>query len=255
MPARGYQHNFSRMVDGAMYNRQAREKKAKTMLAIMHDYLEATSTSSLRLLDVGSSTGIIANYLADHFLQVTGIDIDKEAINFAAETFQKPNLEFKTDDLMKLSFSDETFDVVICTQIYEHVPDAQTMIKEICRVLKPGGICYFAAGNRITLIEPHYRLPFLSLLPVPLAHLYMRLAGKGSHYHEKHLYLSGLKKLVNKFTVHDYTKKIIKTPEKFNTSYMLMPGSTKHKLAKFIADYFYWLCPTYIWILEKPVKR
>ena len=255
MPTRGYQHNFSRMVDGAMYNRQARERKAKTMLAILHDYLGATPTSSLRLLDVGSSTGIITNYLADHFLQVTGIDIDKEAIDFAAKTFPKHNLKFKVDDLMGLSFSDKSFDVVICTQIYEHVPDAQTMIKQISRVLKPGGICYFAAGNRITLMEPHYRLPFLSLLPAPLAHLYMRLAGKGSHYHEKHYCLPGLKKLVNGFTVHDYTKKIIKTPEKFSTDYMLTPGSAKYNLANFIADYFYWLCPTFIWILEKPAKR
>ena len=254
MPTRRYQHNFSRMVDGAMYNHQARERKANTMLAILQDYLGTTPLRSLRLLDVGSSTGIIANYLADYFLEVTGIDIDEEAIDFAAETFQKHNLKFNVDDLMGLNFPDKTFDVVICAQIYEHVPDAQTMIKEICRVLKPGGICYFAAGNRITLMEPHYRLPFLSLLPASLAHLYMRLAGKGSHYHEKHYCLPGLKKLVNGFTVHDYTKKIIARPEKFSSDYMLKPGSLKQGIAKFISNYLYWFCPTYIWILQKPQK-
>ena len=54
---------------------------------------------------------------------------------------------------MGLSFPDKTFDVVICTQTNEHLPGAQTMHKDISRVLKPGGICYFAAGNRITLME------------------------------------------------------------------------------------------------------
>jgi len=252
MPEREYQHNFSRMVDGAMYNLQARERKARTILAVIQEFFGKTPLPSLSLLDVGSSTGIIDNFLADHFFKVTGIDIDKEAIQYAQTAFKKRNLQFMVDDLMDLSFPDNTFDVVICTQIYEHVPDAQTMMKEIFRVLKPGGICYFAAGNRLSFMEPHYRLPFLSILPRPLAHIYMKLAGKGNYYHEKHLTLPGLQKLVSSFIVHDFTKKIISDPVNFHSEYMLKPGSLKHNLAKFIANYSYWLCPTYIWVLAKP---
>ena len=252
MSAREYQHNFSRMVDGAMYKHQGRERKAKTIIAVLQDFFGQTPLPSLSLLDVGSSTGIIDNYLADHISKVTGIDIDKEAIQFAQTKFKKHNLQFKVDDLMDLSFPDNALDVVICTQIYEHVPDAHKMIMEIFRVLKPGGICYFAAGNRLTLMEPHYRLPFLSLLPRPLAHIYMKLAGKGNYYHEEHLTLPGLKKLVSNFIVHDYTEKIITHPKKFNVDYMLAPESSKYKIAKFIINYAYWLCPTYIWILKKP---
>jgi 2-polyprenyl-3-methyl-5-hydroxy-6-metoxy-1,4-benzoquinol methylase len=254
MPERGYQHNFSRMVDGAMYNREARERKAITLLAVLQDFLQRTDTSNLTLLDMGSSTGIIDNFLADHFNQVTGVDIDEEAVEFANKSFKKNNLYFRTADAMNLDFSDDEFDVVICTQIYEHVPDAQAMISEIFRVLRPGGICYFAAGNRLSIMEPHYRLPFLSILPRHLSHIYMKIAGKGNHYHEKHLTLSGLKKLVRVFMIHDYTKKVIDDPLLFKTEYMLTPGSTKHNLAKFIVNYAYWLCPTYIWILEKPVS-
>jgi len=255
MPEQKYQHNFSRMVDGAMYKHQGRERKAKTILAVLQDFLDTKPLSSLSLLDVGSSTGIIDNFLADHFLKVTGIDIDKEAIQYAQKTFRKDNLQFMVDDLMDLSFPDNTFDVVICTQIYEHVPDAHKMIREIFRVLKPKGICYFAAGNRMSLIEPHYNLPLLSLFPRPLAHIYLKLAGKGNYYHEKHLTLHGLKKLVSNFKVYDYTKKIIYDPQKFQTEYMLTPESSKHKIAKFIVNYTYWLCPTYIWILGKQAIR
>ena len=172
MAERGYQHNFSRMVEGAMYNHHVRERKAKTILAILQDFLNQNLLSSLCLLDVGSSTGIIDNFLADHSLKVTGIDIDKEAIEYAQQTFQKHNLDFMVDDLMNLSFPDNTFDVIVCTQIYEHVPDARTMMKEIFRVLKPGGICYFAAGNRLAVMEPHYRLFFLSIIPRQLAHIF-----------------------------------------------------------------------------------
>ena len=253
MPARGYQHNFSRMVDGAMYKHQGRERKAKTILAVMQDFLGQTPLPSLSLLDVGSSTGIIDNYLADYFLKVTGIDIDKEAIQYAQKTFKKDNLRFMVDDLMDLSFPDNIFDVVVCTQIYEHVPDAQTMMSEIFRVLKPGGICYFAAGNRMTIMEPHYRLPFLSIIPRPLAHMYMKISGKGDYYHEKHLNLPGLRTLAAGFIVHDFTKKIINDPEKYHADYMLAADSPKHKIAKLVINHTYWLCPTYIWVLEKPV--
>jgi 2-polyprenyl-3-methyl-5-hydroxy-6-metoxy-1,4-benzoquinol methylase len=240
------------MVDGAMYDHQARERKARTILAVLRDFQQVADLSSYTLLDMGSSTGIIDNYLADHFAKVIGVDIDKEAIEFAKNSFLKSNLEFRVADAMNLEFSDNEFDVVVCTHIYEHVPDAHEMTREIFRVLKPGGICYFAAGNRLSIMEPHYKLPFLSMLPRSLAHLYMKIAGKGSHYHEKHLMLTGLKKLVSAFVVHDYTKRIIEDPEKFSAESMLKPGSLKHNMAKFIATYVYWFCPSYIWILEKP---
>lgn len=255
MAERGYQHNFSRMVDGAMYDRQTREKKAITILAVLQDFFQNSNTSSLTLLDIGTSTGIIDNFLADHFGQITGIDIDEEAVEYANKSFQKNNLYFKTADAMNLNFADSSFDVVLCTHIYEHVPNAQIMIKEIFRALKPGGVCYFAAGNRLSLMEPHYRLPFLSIVPRPLAHIYMKVTGKGDHYHEKHLALPGLHKLVSDFTMHDYTKKIIDDPSRFKADYMLKPASTKHKIAKFIINNAYWLCPTYIWILQKPARN
>jgi len=252
MPERGYQHNFSRMVDGAMFNHRGRENKARTIVAVLRDYLTDTQTNSLVLLDVGASTGIIDSFLADQFSKVTGIDIDQEAIQFAQETFRKRNLDFRQGDVMALDLPENSYDAVICTHIYEHVPDAKQMIKEVFRVLKPGGICYFAAGNRISIMEPHYRLPLLSILPRPVAHLYMKISGKGNYYHEKHLTLKALKKLVRDFTVYDYTKKIINNPEKFSADYMLKPGSLKQGIAKFVANYFYWFCPTYIWILQKP---
>jgi 2-polyprenyl-3-methyl-5-hydroxy-6-metoxy-1,4-benzoquinol methylase len=251
MTKRGYQHNFSRLGGGAMYDYQARERKAKTILKVIQDFYKS-DTLSFKLLDIGASTGIIDNYLADYFSTVTGTDIDKEAIDYANKTFTKDNLLFKKADAMALEFQNNQFDIVICTQIYEHVPDSQILLNEIYRVLKPGGICYFAAGNRLSLMEPHYGLPFLSIIPRPLAHIYMRLTGKGDHYHEKHLFLFGLKKLVRSFILHDYTKKIIAEPEKFHAAYMLKPRSAKHKTAHIIVNWAYWFCPTYIWILEKP---
>jgi 2-polyprenyl-3-methyl-5-hydroxy-6-metoxy-1,4-benzoquinol methylase len=248
---RGYQFDYSKLLPDAMYDQSAREKKAKTMVTVFSDYFQS-DLKSFSLLDLGCSTGFIANYLAEHFGEVAGIDIDEPAIDFARRQFERDNLQFLKSNSQKIKFPPNTFDAIVCAHIYEHVPDAHMLLGEIFRVLKPGGVCYFAAGNRLNVMEPHYHLPFLSILPRPLAHIYVRAARKSKYYYEKHLTYWGLKRLVCKFERIDYTKKIIRHPERFEASYMLKPNTRKAKLAQIIVNHAYGLCPTYIWLLRKP---
>ena len=245
-----YQYGFSTIHFNSMHNHLARSRKALTMVSVLRDYFRS-DLKKLNLLDIGCSTGIISNYLSHPFGSVTGIDIDGPAVMYASATFQKDNLSFSQSDSLYISQPDDLFDVVICTQVYEHVPDANQMMKEIYRVLKPGGVCYFAAGNRIQLIEPHYNLPFLSMLPQNAANAYLRLTAKGKVYYENHLSYWGLKRLVGNFIIVDYTRKIIEDPSRFHAGYLLPSGSMKKWIAKFFARYAYQILPGYIWLLKK----
>jgi len=150
-----------------------------------------------------------------------------------------------------LNFSDNSFDVVVSSHVYEHVSDAERLLSEIYRVLKPGGICYFAAGNRLQPIEPHYRLPLLSLMPKPLADCYLRILKRDDQYKENLLILAKLRRLVSQFEVKDYTLKIIEEPEKYSATEMIKGDSKKQKIAAWIARNLYWFVPTYIWLLHK----
>ena len=245
-----YQFGFSEG-NPAMYDIEIRERKALTMTAVIEDCLDRP-LEDLNLLDIGGSTGIIDSFLPEHFKSVTGTDIDESAIKYAKETFRKENLEFRIADSLNLPFQDENFDVVICSNVYEHVPDSRKMFGEIFRILKRGGVCYFAASNRLILIEPHYNLPLLSVIPRPLAHVYMRMAGRGKHYYEKHLSYWGLKSLVSEFAIIDYTYKTVSEPVKYHTDYMIRKSSLKARAAKIVLKYCYWASPSYIWILQKP---
>ena len=251
---RGYQFDFAKILPAAMYDREAREKKAKTMLSVFRDYFKS-DLKSFSLLDIGCSTGFISNHLACYFGGVLGIDIDGPAIEFARKNFNKQNLEFVKIDSQQINLPENTFDVAICAHIYEHVPDAEMLMAEIYRVLKADGVCYFAAGNRLRVMEPHYHLPFLSVIPRPLAHAYLRLTRRGEYYYEKHLSYWALKKLTHHFERIDYTRPIIEQSDCFGAEYMLRPNSNRAKLAKFISKYAYWLCPTYIWMLRKPAVK
>ena len=247
-----YQYGFSTIHFNSMHNHSARTNKARTMVAVLRDYLQS-DLKTLNLLDIGCSTGIISYYLSRHFGSVVGIDIDRPAVTYASATFQKDNLSFSQSDSLNISQPNDLFDVVICAQVYEHVPDANQMMKEIYRVLKPGGVCYFAAGNRMQPIEPHYNLPFLSMLPQNVANAYLRLTGKGKVYYENHLTFWGLKRLVRNFVCVDYTRKIIEDPSRFHADYLLPSESIKSWIAKLFARYAYQILPGYVWLLKKVI--
>lgn len=248
--SRGYQFDYAKINPG-VFDREGRRRKAETMVAVLRDFI-AGPLATRRLLDVGGSAGAIDIVLAEHFEQVIGVDIDAPAIAHAQAQFRRDNLQFLVSDAQQLAFPDASFDVVVCSHVYEHVPDASRLMQEIRRVLKPGGVCYFAAGNRLAWHEPHYHLPLLSVVPRWLAHRYIRLAGKAEFYHEQHLSWWGLQRLVRDFERHDYTQRIADDPARFMASYLLPPGSLKLALARFVLRVLPWLCPGYIWLLRKP---
>ena len=245
-----YQYGFSELHPDSMYDAAMREQKANKMLSVLSDFY-AGGIETLSLLDIGCSTGIISHLLSKKLGRVVGIDIDGKAVKHAQKNYASHKLMFSIQDSMNLGFPHGSFDVAVCAHVYEHVPDANRLLSEIHRVLRQGGVCYFAAGNRLNLIECHYNLPLLSILPKPLAHLYLRALRRGRFYYENHRTLWGLKKLVSQFHLIDYTSKIIGDPQKFYTTELFRPGSVKQKTALWAVKNLYWLCPTYIWLLQK----
>lgn len=247
---RGYQRDFAEK-HPAMYDLAGREEKARTMIAILEDCL-GDRLRGARCVNIGCSTGIIDSHLAVHVGELTGIDIDSAAIAYAQTAHSAPNLSFAVADAMALDFPDQSVDVVICSQVYEHVPEPARMMGEIGRILAPGGFCYFAATNKLCVIEQHYFLPFLSLLPQRLADIYLRITGRGEHYYEKHLTYWGLRQLTSRFLVSDYTSRIIQAPEMFHAEYLVGKGKFRRLILRLWLRISYWSFPGYLWMLHDP---
>jgi 2-polyprenyl-3-methyl-5-hydroxy-6-metoxy-1,4-benzoquinol methylase len=245
---RGYQHHFLRKYS-ALKEEKGRTQKFKKIFRTLQRF--QPGKPFLECLDIGCSSGIITSLLGEHFLEAIGIDIDREAVQYAKRHFSSQNVQFLLADSMALPFKKETIEVIICNHVYEHVPDAKQMMREIHRVLKGGGFCYFSAANKYKIIEGHYNLPFLSWVPKHLAHFYLKVTGKGNFYYEEHLSLRGLKKLVKGFEIHDYTLSIIQDPEDFFASDVLNGQSFLYKWIRWLAPYLYPGIPTYIWVLTK----
>lgn len=153
-------------------------------------------------LDVGCSSGTITAALSPLFGRTIGLEYDGAALA-AADPVTRASVLLLRGDGMCLPLADGSVDVVLCAQVYEHVPDATRLAAEVKRVLAPGGIVFFSGPNWLYPIEPHYRLPFLHWLPAPLAARYLKLTGKGEHYYEQPRTLWGLRRLLCGLAVTD----------------------------------------------------
>jgi len=69
-------------------------------------------------------------------------------------------------------------DLVYCYSTLEHVADAGRAVREMVRVLRPGGALYLHTPNRWACFEGHYKLFWLPGLPRPLAAAYLALRGR-----------------------------------------------------------------------------
>ena len=232
-----------------MFDAATRGQKARKAVAILQDHRPALG--ALDLLEIGCSAGYGTVVYAEAFRSVTGIDIDEPAVRHATASNARPNIRYLVMDSQSTGFPDACFDAVVCTHIYEHVPDASRLMQEIHRLLRPGGVCFFSAGNRLSWMEPHYRLPLLSVLPKFMADRYLRLLGRGSSYYENHLTYWGLKRLVSEFELIDYTIKAVEDPVRFHAGEVVRPGSLQQKLSRLALFSAYWACPTYLWLLKK----
>jgi len=84
-----------------------------------------------------------------------------------------------------LPFSNDSFHVVLSNHVIEHVGEYSHQLghlRELRRVIVPDGIVYLASPNRWMVIEPHYRLPFLSWTPLAWRTPYLRLMKRGKEY-------------------------------------------------------------------------
>ncbi len=235
------------------YDKESRIKKAKKIVAVLKDAI--TKTSDKKCLDFGCSLGYITGYLGRHFSKVIGIDVDDYAVKKAKIINKFPNVFFFISQENKVPFLDNFFDVVVFNQIYEHVENPSAIVSEIKRVLKPGGVCYFGARNKLGIFDGHYSLPFLSWLPKNIANLYIKLATGKREYDIRLYTLSGLSKLVRDFEKDDYTLRIINNPKKYNAIDAIPNIIGINKVIHLLSQLFYYFIPNYIWILRKSKRK
>lgn len=141
---------------------------------------ESKSKNREKILDVGSASGWFISEISKKFPESKcfGIDIYDKGISYAKKKY--PQIEFKVADAHSIPYKDNFFNVVICTEVLEHVDDPWQVVMEIKRVLKRNGVAIIELDSGSWLFSIVW---------------YLWRKSKGRIWNESHLHSFNVKKL------------------------------------------------------------
>lgn len=224
-----------------------RDKKAKAIMQTI-SHFSKLQLETTDWLDIGCGSGGIAETIAPKVKSIIGLDIESWD---RWKTFQGKhnNLNFYAEEINKTIIKDNSIDVVICNQVYEHVSDPLYLIQEIHRVLKPNGYCYFAGPNLLFPIEPHVFWPFVHWFPRKQAVQFMKLFGSKKILDAYSSNYWTLENWLSDFKINNAVPWMINNPERYGSNGLfwkvlsITPG--------FILDKMTWVSPSFVFVLKK----
>lgn len=133
-----------------------------------------------RVLDVGCGGGILADSMARKGANVTGIDLSSKALRVAqlhALEAQTGNIQYREISAEALAREEaESFDVVTCMEMLEHVPDPGSVVRACAQLVRPGGWVFFSTIHRG---------PKAFLLAIVGAEYVLNMLPRGTHEYAK----------------------------------------------------------------------
>lgn len=110
--------------------------KLKTVFRL----IDLSGKKPRKVLDVGCASGWFLSKIKERYpkAECTGIDVYKKAIDYGREIYK--DLKLLSVDAHDLPFRESSFDLIICTEVLEHVENPEKVLSEIKRLLTPKGI-------------------------------------------------------------------------------------------------------------------
>lgn len=115
------------------------------------------------VLDLGCGDGRFVEILTDAGFKAYGVDVQEARAWTAERLSRRPDLRDRIiflSDEKKIPLPDNSADVVLSNNVFEHIPTLDSTVREMARVLKPAGTAYAVFPLKSSIIEGHALLPF-----------------------------------------------------------------------------------------------
>ncbi|MPT33962.1 MAG: class I SAM-dependent methyltransferase [Flavobacterium sp.] len=125
-----------------IYNRDAIDHLHR--YAIAQQYVTGKT-----VLDIASGEGYGTNLLSENAAFVYGVDIDETTVAAATRKYHKNNIRFQQGSTSSIPLENQSVDVVVSFETIEHHDQHDEMMREIKRVLKPGGMVIISTPDKL----------------------------------------------------------------------------------------------------------
>jgi 2-polyprenyl-3-methyl-5-hydroxy-6-metoxy-1,4-benzoquinol methylase len=134
-------------------------KRRDLIIAKVRQY--ATGKRVGKALDVGFGSGVYLPVLTELFKEVVGLDSKECMVRHAGPLMEQyPHLQTVAGDITNCQMPSDSFDLIVCSEVVEHIADSQKATDEMYRVLKPGGILILSTPQRWSLLELMARIAY-----------------------------------------------------------------------------------------------
>jgi 2-polyprenyl-3-methyl-5-hydroxy-6-metoxy-1,4-benzoquinol methylase len=194
---------------------QYREQHIDDILSLLHPQL-TKPLEECRVLDMGCGIGGLSIPASFKVKEIKGIDVDESYISICKERAEEKGVKNATFEVMSLFDLEETeaYDVVLCSDVLEHVEDQKGVLTKVVGSLKDGGVFYMTTNNKYWPMEGHYGLLFLSYQSREKALKRVVRKGKGNVYNIYPLSYRKVRELLSRYPI-EYEFKAPKRPDKF----------------------------------------
>jgi len=139
------------------------KRSFQARLEVLEECLQGRELAGTEWLDAGCGTGTLTRFLAEKGCSVTGLDAASQMIEMArGRTKDHPRREQMRFEVAggdfagtieRLSNTTGSLDGILCSSVLEYMPDAEQLVDEFARVLKPGGCLLISVPNKQSVVR------------------------------------------------------------------------------------------------------
>lgn len=115
-----------------------------------------------RALEIGFGAGVYLPAMAEAYREVVASDVEQAHLDHARDIAAKyPNLRLVADDIVESKLPEQSCDLVLCSEVIEHIGGTARVLTEIRRLLAPGGLLILSTPQRHSTVEFACKVAFL----------------------------------------------------------------------------------------------